>query len=136
MEPPANLGEAHLRVVRPTYATDAVAKFYRDGSGFAVVSEFNHRNGFDGVVLGHAGSGYHHESTHQHGHEAGRGPSDDNLLVFSIRERYEWGRAVRRVDAQGDKPVVPFDPRRAEAGKAFDDPDGYRVVPRNPAWPA
>lgn len=136
MEPPANLGKAHLRVARPTNSTEAVVKFYRDGLGFAVVGEFKDHDGFDGVMLGHGEAGYHLEFTRKHGHEAGRAPTDDNLLVFYISERDEWERAVRRMEAHGFNPVEPFNPYWAKAGKTFADPDGYRVVLQNAAWPA
>jgi catechol 2,3-dioxygenase-like lactoylglutathione lyase family enzyme len=136
MEPAANLGKAHLRVARPTDDLAAVTRFYRDGLGFAVVGEFQDHDGFDGVMLGHAGAGYHLEFTRKQGHEAGRAPTDDNLLVFYIPDRVEWERAVRRLEAHGYKPVEPFNPYWKKSGKTFADPDGYRVVLQNAAWPA
>ena len=57
MEPPADLGKAHLRVARPTDDLAAVTRFYRDGLGFKVVGEFKDHEGFDGIMLGHAGCG-------------------------------------------------------------------------------
>lgn len=135
MEPPANLGQAHLRVARPTDSMDAVVRFYRDGLGFAVVGEFQNHDGFDGIMLGHAGAGYHLEFTRKHGHEAGRAPTDDNLLVFYVPDRYEWERAVRRMEAHGFNAVEPFNPYWKKCGATFADPDGYRVVLQNAGWP-
>jgi len=43
---------AQLRVARPTNDLDAVIRFYRDGVGFDVLSEFHDHDGFDGVMLG------------------------------------------------------------------------------------
>ena len=53
MDPPVDLARAHLRVARPTDDLDAVVRFYRDGLGFDVLSEFRDHAGFDGVMLGH-----------------------------------------------------------------------------------
>jgi len=136
MEPAANLGKAHLRVARPTDDLDAVVRFYRDGLGFAVVSEFKDHDGFDGVMLGHAGAGYHLEFTKKRGHEGGRAPTDDNLLIFYVPDRAEWERAVRRMEAHGFNAVKAFNPYWDRSGMTFADPDDYRVVLQNAAWPA
>ena len=136
MERAANLRKAHLRVARPTDDLDAVVRFYRDGLGFAVVGEFKGHEGFDGVMLGHPGAGYHLEFTRKHGHEVGRAPTDDNLLVFYVSDRDEWEKAVRRMEAHGFNEVEPFNPYWKTQGKTFADPDGYRVVLQNSAWPS
>ena len=47
MEQPGDLGKAHLRVARPSDDLEAVVRFYRDGLGFAVLSEFRDHDGFD-----------------------------------------------------------------------------------------
>jgi len=135
MEPTAELGKAHLRVARPTDDLAAVTRFYRDGLGFKVLSEFKDHDGFDGVMLGHAGAGFHLEFTRKRGHEAGRAPTEDNLLVFYVTDQEEWEKAVRRMEAHGFKPVEPFNPYWGKAGKTFADPDGYRIVLQNGAWP-
>jgi catechol 2,3-dioxygenase-like lactoylglutathione lyase family enzyme len=136
MEPPADLGRAHLRVARPTGDTDAVVEFYRDGLGFKVLGEYENRDGFAGVMLGHAGAGYHLEFTRKHGHEAGRAPAEGDSLVFYVTDKEEWEKAVRRMEALGYHAVEPFNPYWAKAAKAFADPDGYRVVLLNAAWPS
>lgn len=136
MEPPADLGRAHLRVARPTEDPDAVVRFYRDGLGFKVVGEFRDHDGFDGVMLGHPQAGYHLEFTRKAGHAAGQPPSEDNLLVFYLPDRAEWERAVRRMEALGYQSVKSFNPFWDRSGKTFADPDAYRVVLQNAAWPA
>lgn len=136
MEPPADLGRAHLRVARPTDDLDAVVQFYRDGLGFTLLSEFKGHDGYDGVMLGHAGAGYHLEFTRRHGHDAGRAPTEDNLLVFYLPDRDEWERAVRRMERLGFNPVEPANPYWRKCGATFADPDGYLVVLQNAAWPA
>ena len=130
------LAGAHLRVARPTDDLEAVVRFYRDGLGFEVLSEFHDHDGFDGVMLGHAGAGYHLEFTRKAGHPARRAPTEDNLLVFYLPERAEWDAAVARMQAAGHAPVPSFNPYWDRHGRTFEDPDGYRVVLQNAAWPA
>ncbi len=136
MEPAADLGKAHLRVARPTDDLDAAVRFYRDGLGFKVVGEFKDHDGFDGIMLGHPGAGYHLEFTRRHGHDAGRAPTDENLLIFYVPDREEWGRAVRRMERLGYAQVEPSNPYWLKCGATFSDPDGYRVVLQNEAWGA
>lgn len=55
----ADLGQAHLRVARPTDDLAAVVRFYRDGLGLDLLFEFKDHDSFDGVMLGREGAGYH-----------------------------------------------------------------------------
>ena len=132
----ANLGQAQLRVARPTDDLDAVVRFYREGMGFAILFEFHDHDGFDGVMLGHVGACYHLEFTSKRGHKVGRAPTEDNLLVFYLPNRDEWELAVARMLAQGHQPVRAFNPYWDRHGKTFEDPDGYRVVLQNTTWRA
>ena len=59
MTEPADLGKAHLRVVRPSDDLAANVKFYRDGLGFEVLFEFRDHDGFDAVMLGRKEAAYH-----------------------------------------------------------------------------
>ena len=130
----AGLGHAHLRIARPTDNLAAVVEFYRDGLGFDVLYEFHDHDGFDGVMLGRKGAGYHLEFTSKKGHTAGRAPTQDNLLVFYLPDNEEWQEAVRRLEMAGHKPVAAFNPYWDRNGKTFEDPDGYRVVLQNATW--
>ncbi len=132
----ADLSRAHLRVARPSDDLEAVVRFYRDGLGFCVLGGFEGHDGFDGVMLGHAPTGYHLEFTRKAGHPAGRAPTADNLLVFYLPERGEWQAAVDRLQGLGQRPVQSFNPYWDRQGVTFEDPDGYRVVLQNAAWPA
>jgi catechol 2,3-dioxygenase-like lactoylglutathione lyase family enzyme len=125
----------HLRVARPTDDLDAAVRFYRDGLGFEVLGGFEGHDGFDGVMLGHRGAAYHLEFTRKAGHRAGRAPTQDNLLVFYLPDRAQWQGAVDRLAAQGHRPVPSFNPYWDRGGLTFEDPDGYRVVLYNAAWP-
>ena len=127
---------AHLRIARPTDNLSAVVAFYRDGLGFEVLYEFADHDGFDGVMIGHAGAAYHLEFTRKAGHTAGCAPTEDNLLVFYLPDEAEWQAAVARLEQAGYPPVAAFNPYWDKKGKTFEDPDGYRVVLQNAAWPA
>ena len=136
MNEPADLGRAHLRVVRPSDDPAANVKFYRDGLGFEVLYEFKDHDGFDGVMLGRQQAAYHLAFVHKVGHKAGRAPSEDNLLVFYLPDAAEWERAVARLEELGHEPVKAFNPYWDKKGKTFEDPDGYRVVLQHASWPA
>lgn len=131
----ANLGLAHLRVARPTDNLEVVLQFYRNGLGLDVLHDFQDHDGFDGVMLGRKGAGFHLEFTHKAGHHAGKAPTEDNLLVFYLPDRAEWQRAIDRLVQNGYEPVPAFNPFWDRHGKTFADPDGYRVVLQNAAWP-
>lgn len=126
-----DLGMAHLRVARPTDDLEAVVKFYRDGLGLEVLSEFRDHDGFDGVMLGRRGAAYHLEFTRKAGHPAGRAPTQDNLLVFYLPDATAWRKAVVQMEQAGYIPVKSFNPYWDQRGKTFEDPDGYRVVLQN-----
>lgn len=130
------MNAAHLRVARATDDLAAVVRFYRDGFGFEVIGSFEDHEGFDGVMLGHRGAGYHLEFTHRRGHTVGRAPTDENLLVFYLPDRAEWDAAVARARSAGHVPVSPANPYWDRNGVTFEDPDGYRIVLQNAAWNA
>jgi catechol 2,3-dioxygenase-like lactoylglutathione lyase family enzyme len=134
MDKSADLGKAHLRVARPTDDLAAVVRFYRDGLGFEVLYEFEGHDGFDGVILGRKGAAYHLEFTRKAGHQAGRAPTEDNLLVFYLPDEAGWKAAVARLEGAGHGPVRAFNPYWDRDGRTFEDPDGYRVVLQNAGW--
>ncbi len=125
---------AHLRIARPADDLEATVAFYRDGLGFEVLGGFEDHEGFDGVMLGHRGAGYHLELTHQRGHEVGRAPNAEHLLVFYLPDSQDWQAAVARLEAQGHEAVPSNNPYWDRRGRTFEDPDGYRVVLQNAAW--
>jgi catechol 2,3-dioxygenase-like lactoylglutathione lyase family enzyme len=126
--------EGHLRVARATDHLDEVVRFYREGLGFAVVGEFHDHEGFDGVMLGHTGAGYHLEFTRERSATAGRAPGLENLLVFYLPDVERWLAATERLEAQGHAPVPSHNPYWDRQGKTYEDPDGYRVVLYQGAW--
>ena len=123
----------HLRIARATDNLDEVVRFYRDGLGLEVLDSFEDHDGFDGIMLGRKGLGYHLEFTRKRGHVAGRSPTQDNLLVFYIEDGEALAHTVARLRAHGHEPVAPENPYWAERGVTFEDPDGWRVVLMNTA---
>lgn len=129
------LSTAHLRVARPTNSIEALLPFYCDGLGFEVLLKFAEHEGFDGIMIGHRGVGYHLEFTRNTAHDAGRAPTQDNLLVFYLPDGNDYSAAVSRIEGAGFPAVPSLNPYWDRCGKTFEDPDGYRVVLANMAAP-
>lgn len=125
----------HLRIARPTDRLEEVTAFCRDALGFEVIGGFEGHEGFDGVMMGWPGAQWHLEFTRCQGHDAGRAPTEDNLLVLYLPDREVWRAAADRVQAFGASPVKAFNPYWDANGVTFEDPDGYRVVLQNAGWP-
>lgn len=125
-----------LRVARATDHLDEVVRFYVAGLGLEKLGSFEDHDGFDGVMIGAPGAAYHLEFTRRRGHDAGRAPTQENILVFYVPVEREWQAAVDRMVAAGYAPVPSCNPYWERSGRTFEDPDGYRVVLQNGAWSA
>jgi catechol 2,3-dioxygenase-like lactoylglutathione lyase family enzyme len=125
-----------LRVARPTDDLERLLGFYVEGLGLRLLGRFENHAGVDGMMLGLDGAPYHLEFTRAAGHRAGRAPTQDNLLVFYLPQRHAWQDAIDRMRAAGFAPVPSLNPYWDHHGMTFEDPDGYRVVLQNAAWPA
>ena len=124
-----------IRIARPTDNLAAVTHMYVNGLGFEILAQFENHNGFDGFILGHPDQSYQIEFTTQHGHSAGKAPTKDNLLVFYIPDQDEWQSLCDQVIKAGFLHVQSCNPYWDVRGRTFEDPDGYRVVLQNAAWP-
>jgi len=111
-----------------------ILRFYETGLGFARIGEFHDHEGFDGVMLGLAGAGYHLEFTRQRGVNSGRAPGEENLLVLYLPDAGEYAAALARMRGAAHTPVPSHNPYWDRHGKTFEDADGYRVVLWNGAW--
>lgn len=123
-----------IRIARPSDNLAALLPFYQQGLGLKLLSSFTAHNGFDGIMLGHENAAYHLEFTHQPGHQAGRAPSADHLLVFYLPDAAKWEAAVLRMQAAGFASVPAYNLYWDQHGRTFEDPDGYRVVLQHAAW--
>ena len=125
-----------MRIARPTDNLEALAEMYSAGLGFERLGAFVNHRGFDGVILGHPGAPYHLEFTCRHGHRVGSAPTRDHLLVFYVPDRDDWEQRCRRLLTAGFRQVPSWNPFWDEAGRTFEDVDGYRVVLQNEEWEA
>jgi catechol 2,3-dioxygenase-like lactoylglutathione lyase family enzyme len=100
-----------------------------------VLVTFADHAGFDGVMLGRFGWPYHLELTHRRDEPIEPRPTAEDLLVFYLPDRGEWQRAVRRLHDAGARTVAPANPYWDLHGITVEDPDGYRIVLVNDAWP-
>jgi hypothetical protein len=123
-----------LRVARPTDHLAAIAEMYAAGLDFTVLARFEDHDGFAGVILGHPHSPYHLEFTTQRGHQVGKAPTQDHLLVFYLPDQDEWEASCTRMIAAGFQRVPSYNPYWEVQGQTFEDLDGYRVVLQNAAW--
>ena len=124
-----------LRVARSTDRMDKVIAFYVDGLGLEKLAAFEDHAGFDGVVLGAPRAPYHLEFTRERGRPSGAAPHPESLLVFYLPDEAEWRAAVERLRALGTEPVASHNPYWDRSGLTFEDPDGFRIVLQNAAWP-
>jgi hypothetical protein len=123
-----------MRVARPTDNLAGIAEMYVKGLGFTVLAQFTDHESFDGVILGHPQQPYHIEFTTQPGHQVGKAPTKDHLLVFYIPDKDEWDESCKHMIAAGFRGVPSYNPYWDVQGKTFEDLDGYRVVLQNAAW--
>ncbi|KAN0114618.1 Glyoxalase/bleomycin resistance protein/dioxygenase [Hyaloscypha variabilis] len=123
-----------LRIARPTNDLPALVKFYTTALGLTVIASFENHAGYDGAMLGHPECSWHLEFTYQHGETVPRAPTKEHLLVFYIKEKDDWDKAVKRVEDAGGVKVKSENPWWDASGVTFEDPDGYRVVLQNSGW--
>jgi len=124
----------HLRIARPVSNLQRTSAMYRQGLGLQVVGGFADHEGFDGVMLGLAGAGYHFEFTYCRTHPVAPAPTAEDLAVFYLPSQTDWQDACARMLAAGFKQVTSFNPYWESRGRTFEDHDGYRIVLQNAEW--
>ena len=124
-----------LRIARPSRDLTAATQFYTRALGLDVLATFEDHDGFDGVMLGHAGWPFHLELTYRRSAPIAPLSTDEDLLVFYLPDRGEWNAAVQRVRDLGAASVASSNPYWDVHGVTFRDPDGYRFVLENAGWP-
>lgn len=130
---PDQLPVAQVRIARPTDRLEEVVRFYCEALGLPRLGSFAGHAGYEGVMVGLPGKGYHLEFTR---HEQGSpcpAPTKDNLLVLYVEDARAVARLVERLASHGHRPVPPENPYWAARGHTFEDPDGWRVVLMNTA---
>jgi catechol 2,3-dioxygenase-like lactoylglutathione lyase family enzyme len=124
-----------LRIARPSGDLRVATEFYTRALGLEVIASFDDHDGFDGVMLGHAGWPFHLELTYRRHAPIAPRPTDEDLLVFYLPDPAEWSAAVQRVRDAGGVQVASSNPYWEVRGVTFRDPDGYRFVLENAGWP-
>jgi catechol 2,3-dioxygenase-like lactoylglutathione lyase family enzyme len=124
----------HLRIARPVSDLAATQAMYCRGLGLRVIGSFEDHDGFDGVMLGVAGSNYHFEFTRCRSHPVVPTPTAEDLAVFYIPAPAEWQGACACMLAAGFRQVLAFNPYWDLRGRTYEDADGYRIVLQNAEW--
>jgi len=126
----------HLRIARPVTDVPAAAGLYCRGLGLAVLGSFSDHGGFDGVMLGEPGAGFHFEFTRSHAHPVCPAPTAEDLVVLYVPEPAAWAAACARMIDAGFVGVASFNPYWDRHGHTFEDPDRYRTVLQQANWTA
>ena len=124
-----------MRVARATDRLDAIHAFYVEGLGLEVLASFEDHAGFDGLILGWPKGPYHLEFTRERGRPSGAVADPESLTIFYLPDAARWQAAVDRLQAWGAQPVASHNPYWDRTGLTFEDPDGFRIVLQNGAWP-
>jgi catechol 2,3-dioxygenase-like lactoylglutathione lyase family enzyme len=124
----------HLRIARPVSDLPRTTAMYCAGLGLRVLGSFQDHQGFDGAMIGRAGSSYHFELTHCRSHPVAPSPTSEDLAVFYVPDTGEWQSACDSMLVAGFRQVASFNPYWDVRGRTFEDPDGYRVVLQNADW--
>ncbi|MET8873698.1 VOC family protein [Nocardia sp. NPDC004278] len=126
---PESLPVAQVRIARPTDRLAEVVRFYVEGLGLRELYRFENHAGYDGVMLGLPGTGYHLEFTTHVDGSPGTAPSAENLLVLYFSNESQMFDVAQRLGEFGVQPVPAENPYwAANGGLTFPDPDGWRVV--------
>ncbi|HEX4985293.1 MAG TPA: VOC family protein [Burkholderiales bacterium] len=128
------MAPAHLRIARPVRNLECSVDMYRRGLGLRVIGGFRDHEGFDGVMLGLEGAGWHFEFTACRTHPVDPASTPEDLTVLYLPDASEWRTACANMLAAGFRQVASFNPYWDKQGRTFEDRDGYRVVLQNGAW--
>lgn len=131
---PARPMRPHLRIARPVSALERSVAMYSEGLGLTEIGRFADHAGFDGVMLGGVGLGYHFEFTYCRTRPVQPSPTEEDLLVFYLSDPAEWRRACKSMLEAGFNEVSSFNPYWRQRGRTFEDHDGYRVVLEQSEW--
>ena len=107
---------------------------YCRGLGFRVIGRFEDHEGFDGIMIGLPGAGYHFEFTRCATHPVAASPTPEDLAVLYLPKLVEWNRTCTNMLTAGFKRVQSLNPYWERCGRTFEDFDGYRVVLQNAEW--
>lgn len=99
-----------------------------------MLGSFDDHAGFDGVMIGAPGGGFHFEFTRCREHPVTPTPTAEDLVVLYVPDVDEWRAACERMATAGFTSVPSFNPYWDDRGRTFEDPDGYRIVLQCAGW--
>ncbi|MEO8004588.1 MAG: VOC family protein [Betaproteobacteria bacterium] len=117
-----------LRIARPVSDLEKSVALYRDRLGLLEIGRFENHAGFDGVMLGKPGLGYHFEFTYCVTHPVSPTPTLEDLVVFYLPDPDEWRKQCALMLNAGFVEAKAFNPYWRQRGRTFQDNDGYRTV--------
>ena len=123
-----------LRVARACSDLLQARRFYCVGLGLPALAEFAGHDGFDGLVVGLPGAGWHLELVVEHGSSV-LPPSAEDLIVLYEPDAAAYEDRLQRLRAAGFKATRSNNPYWDRHGTTFVGPDGYRTVDARRAWP-
>lgn len=107
---------------------------YCSGLGLKVLASFDDHEGYDGRILGLAGTIYHFEFTYKRGQVQDVNANKENLIVIYEPNKNEFQKISSRMIAAGFKRVTSQNPYWEQHGQTFEDPEFYRIVISNQNW--
>ncbi|OHX10367.1 VOC family protein [Chromobacterium sphagni] len=125
----------HLRVARPVSNLPTSKAMYCEGLGLQLLGSFSEHDGFDGIMLGLPGAGYHLEFIVDRQHPVPPTPTVEDLLVLYLPDHAEWQTRCACMRAAGFRATPSANPYWDEHGVTFVDHDGYRTVLQNAKSP-
>lgn len=124
----------NVRIARPVSNLTHAVDMYKRGLGLTELDRFENHDGFDGVMLEQAGSGFHFEFTHCRTSPIKPSPTPEDLVVFYVPTSKAWRDRCEAMLKAGFTEVTSYNPYWDQRGRTFEDPDGYRVVIQQASW--
>lgn len=126
---PADLRPAKVRIARQTDQLDALKRFYCEGLGLPILSEFGGHGAYTGLIVGLPGHTYHLEFIQHAEGSPGDAPNEESLLVFYLADMAAVRRITSKLTGMGYAQVEAENPwwERHHA-ITIEDPDRWRVV--------
>jgi len=126
---PAELPAARIRFARQTNQLDALKRFYCDGLGLQILSEFQGHAGYDGLILGLPDRSVQLEFVQHEQGSDGTSPNKENLLVFYVPDAEAVQRMADKLTGMGYRHVSSENPWWDDHDAiTIEDPDQWRVV--------
>lgn len=123
------LNAQRFRIARQTNQLAALRRFYCDGLGLPILSEFRGHAGYDGLIIGLPDARHQLEFVqHEHG-SPGESPNAENLLVFYLHTQEQVEQCAQKLINMGYSQVKAENPWWEDhQAITIEDPDKYRVV--------